>query len=76
MSCSKSQSRRRAHVGIGLLTAVMFVLAGQGTVYAAEQQHGESRIAESSHSDHLGLLRLLDELRSVVVESTDNNDWQ
>ncbi|MGX1567122.1 hypothetical protein [Streptomyces sp. NPDC055506] len=47
-SRSTQSFRRRGHVVVGLLTAGMIALAGQGTAFAAEQPAGSRTVAESA----------------------------
>ncbi|MGI5427438.1 hypothetical protein [Streptomyces sp. CA-179760] len=46
-SRSTQSFRRRGHVVVGLLTAGMIALGGQGTAFAAEQPAGSRTVAES-----------------------------
>lgn len=46
-SRSTQSFRRRGHVVVGLLTAGMIALAGQGTAFAAERPAGSRTVAES-----------------------------
>ncbi|MFB7931429.1 hypothetical protein [Streptomyces sp. NPDC056039] len=47
-SRSTKSFRRRGHVVVGLLTAGMIALAGQGTAFAAEKPAGSRTVAESA----------------------------
>ncbi|MFI1948676.1 hypothetical protein ACH46F_33110 [Streptomyces virginiae] len=87
---SPLSSRRRGQAAVvGLLTAGMIALAGQGTAFAAEQP-AESRTATTVAADRTGNVTLSvpgidpiawletvgDAISDVVTPKKDNTDWQ
>ncbi|MFE7387409.1 hypothetical protein [Streptomyces sp. NPDC057582] len=89
-SRSTLSSRRRGHVVVGLLTAGLITLAGQGTAFATEQS-AESRTATEAVAergtrnetvsapglDPLAWLKIVGELLpDVGTLPKHNNDWK
>ncbi|MCX5278233.1 hypothetical protein OG280_41370 (plasmid) [Streptomyces virginiae] len=88
---SPLSSRRRGQAAvIGLLTAGMIALAGQGTAFAAEQPAESRTAATTVAADRTGNVTLSvpgidpiawletvgDVISDVVTPKKDNTDWQ
>ncbi|MER8098318.1 hypothetical protein [Streptomyces goshikiensis] len=83
-------SSRRGQAVVGLLTAGMIVLAGQGTAFAAGQPAETAAAAETVAANRTGNVTLSvpginpvewfeavgDVISDVVTRTKDNNDWQ